>query len=393
MAKKLTIQEIEHLAIEQLKVGHAVLFLGPAGVGKTETAHRIAQELGLNDVYILNASQFSKEDLVVPARSTKNDETLDILTHDLDNKLILLDELTNANRSLMSALLSLVLEHRIGTKHFQNLHIIATGNRGEESTLAAPLPRPLMDRFAVFDFPVPRVDEWIDYMLTHRPEDSHGYYLNFLSRTGATDIFYREETDGEVSDYIPRPEPRSHSRVSALLKRFYPTREAVVAHVDKVRAHIHALAGPDVASKFLGFIQDERNHLPYSEFIAGRMPENATQYMHLILDAATVLRPTTPLTIDNRKGIEDYAEQVVEGLNGIIDAGLESSELRRLATLAPRYIFGLNRSVNPESTALAVTILDVLLNKSAEKYGREAPLIRLRDYRRKVTTGHTSSAN
>lgn len=386
MARKKTIEEIEALSIEQLKAGHAVLFLGPAGVGKTETAQRIARALGLEDVYILNASQFSKEDLVIPSRADDG-TTINVLTHPLDNKLILIDELTNANPGLMSALLSLVLEHRIGTRKFENMYIIATGNRDTDSVLAAPLPRPLMERFAVFDFPVPTVDEWVNHMLKERPEESHSYYLNFISNSAnAGGIFHQEELEGEVSDYAQRPSPRSHSRVSRLLRMFYPTKDDIINNIDKVSEHIRALAGQDTASLFLGFIQDEKNHLTLDAFLAGQRPQNATQYMHLILDAATVLRPHG-VDYNDAKQISKYADSVVEPLNKIIGAGLESSELRRLAALAPRYITGFTSS-DMETTKTAIKFLRILLQKSQEKIGEDAPFLLLRKQRMREVSGH-----
>lgn len=391
MARKVTIAEIEELAIEQLKVGHAVMFLGPAGVGKTETAQRIAKQLGLEDIFILNASQFSKEDLGIPAKDSTG-QHINILTHPIDNHLILIDELTNANPALMGALLSLVLEHRIGNKKFENIKIIATGNRTDESTLAATLPRPLIERFAVFDFPVPSISEWVDYMLTYKPDKAHGYYLNFLNKAGAGGgLFFGDDDAGEVTDFVPRPSPRGHSRVSTLLRKFYPTRNAILDNAEKVGRHIYALVGPDVSSSFMGFLQDERNHLTLEDFLAGRKPENATQYMHLILDASTVLRLPRDFEFKDKKAVKEYVKKVVEPLNKIIGAGLDRAEFRRLAALASRYITGLttNENVKLEDT---FALLQELITESAKQFGSDAPLILLRNQRVRSTQGHKKSS-
>jgi len=380
MAKKLKIDTIEKLAHQQLQAGHAVLFLGPAGVGKTETAQRIADNLGVK-LYILNASQFSKEDLVIPARDDDG-KTIQVLTHPLDNTLVLIDEITNANPALMGALLSLILEHRIGSRKFENMYIIATGNRDNESVLATPLPRPLMERFAVYNFPVVPVDDWVNFMLDHYADQVHPYYLNFLTKTGNVgNIFFAQEHEGEVSDYVQRPSPRSHSRVSRLLRRFYPTKDSILNHIEDVTEQIRALAGPDVAAAFMGFIQDEKNHLSLEDFRNGRRPENATQYMHLILDAAAQMRPDKTITATDKKAIEEYSAKVVEDMNAILGAGMHSPDLRRLAALAPRYIIGYTDPKDDVEAATATLLVRRLYMMSKERIGSEAPFVQIMNAR------------
>lgn len=368
------IATIEAVATKMLESGLTPIFLGPPGVGKTETSFRIARKFVSEDkIYMLNASQTSKEDLSLPVLRNDDGKTIDIATHDFNNSTIILDELTNANPALMSALLSLILEHRIGNTVFENLHIIATGNRDTESFLANELPDPLKQRLAMMDFPVPSYDEWEDYMMRIN-KDYHPYYMAFMHSNPS--LLWGEESN--TTAWEQRPSPRSHSRLSKFLKDHYPTRNSILANDTEVSMAAEAIVGKQVALPFLGYMRDEKNHLAPEDFFKGKkIPKNSSQYMHLIVASAGLLRAPEDLNIGDVNEVDKYVEEVADKLDMVVGAGLDSDipGLAGMASLAPRYITGYTDMSG--KSAEGGIVLNRILQYLSSKKGDESAFVRL----------------
>lgn len=118
------------------------LFLGPTGVGKTETAKALAQSyFGDEEAMIrLDMSEYQNSDSVERFLGKNNDQYAEILTDKVLRNpfcLILLDEFEKANPSILDLFLQVLDEGRLTdnlnrTVSFKNTIIIATSNAGSE---------------------------------------------------------------------------------------------------------------------------------------------------------------------------------------------------------------------------------------------------------------------
>lgn len=256
-----------------------VLFLGDRGIGKTSIAFEIAKELNLEPFY-LNVSQLSPEHLAFPI--VRND-VLDFRTIDLEGKLVILDELTNRNPDLHSALQSLVLDKRIGNRHFKEVYFIATGNRPEHSYLAVELPRPLIERFVLIDFPVPSKEEWSSYTIG---AGGNIHFVNFIMQA-PDDIYYSQTEDSGLEQ---SPSPRNNTRTARIIAKVFGKDFMGFSEVrDQLKLLIVGSSGKRVYDAFLHYIESGR-YYSYSYFVRKDYPKTDSEAIQLIVDATTKLK-------------------------------------------------------------------------------------------------------
>jgi hypothetical protein len=287
------IARIKKLSKVILNSGSSPLFLGDRGLGKTSVAMEIANELGLK-VHYINVSQFSSENFVFPV--VKDSGNLDFLSPDFDNSIIILDEITNRNPELHSLLQSLVLEKKLGNRVYKNLYFIATGNRLENSSLVVDLPRPLIERFVLLDFPVPSIEEWGVYTLN---KGGSIKYINFISSIDTSvegnKFYYTPENSGE-SGLEQSPSPRNNTRSAILLKN-YDLEEGIPddsidytdSQIKDLKDLISGSSGVEVANEFVRYIKNGR-YYNYDMFKRGIKPKNQSELIALLNSSLAKLK-------------------------------------------------------------------------------------------------------
>ena len=375
--ERVKVADIKKWSLQQLEAGHAVLYLGPPGIGKTEVAHQVADELSVRlekdiKVVVLNASQISRDDMAIPR--LREDGTVELATYDFDNTLLLIDEITNARPDAMSALLSLILEHKIGNRSFKNLYIVATGNRSTESTLARPLPRPMIERFVVFDFPTPTPEEWTDYMLSHRASEVYAPYVLFVKDRLPGELYYDDSDSGEVADYRQRPSPRGHTRAAVFLGKHYKDvhpSDLFKHHSKDVIYNLSGMVGKEAAQTFMTYLSEASDFLSWKEYLSGRSPENISQALSLIMSAASTFRPNAKeiselSSMATNKAVAELDRRgVLEAIDKLIGVMDSNSELKRLRTFVAPAIIG----TSPSARAVRSKIAQAVLNGNAkDKY-------------------------
>lgn len=263
--------------------GFPVLFLGDRGIGKTSIAWEIAKEMGL-DVFYLNVSQMFPENISFPQ---VREEILHFITFDLNNKIVILDELTNRNPDMHSLLQSLVLDKRIGDKKFENIYFIATGNKPEQSSVATIIPRPLVERFVVIDFPIPSKEEWASYTMA---KGGNPLFVSFILNS-PDHMFYEEPKDDDLNQY---PSPRNNTRTAILLKDLINNEmvgnEDYVMSIDsELDIIISGSSGKKVYLAFKNYIIQGR-YYSYKNYAKGDYPRNDSEVLSLIVDIADLVK-------------------------------------------------------------------------------------------------------
>lgn len=303
------IRELVETCVTLLENGESPLLLGDRGLGKSTVAYDVAKDLG-REVFYFNCSQADAASLVFPKLVRRSDGTVvqdrengivvnrDLITQPegielvtifgLNGKVVLLDEITNAQDDLHSFLLSFVQDRRIGNTVFDDILIVATGNGTSHSTLANTLPRPLIERFCVLEFPAPSVDDWIAYMLRKHP-GVPSYYYGFLKHVSSAMFYSPESNDGDVEDFRQRPSPRSHTKAAKTLSKF-PTVQDALNRSNVVFRIMNGFLGKEVASAFITYLQDASNFLTFTEWKQGRMPLTNIQVINLTISAYESLR-------------------------------------------------------------------------------------------------------
>ena len=260
--------------------GSNLMFIGPPGIGKSESvieaAREAAEELGLDfweyenysdppsgynktfTFVIFRLDMVKPEDLTgfpLPDKESKTFEYAIPRWVEALRKsragLVLLDEFTNVTDDIiLSAAYDIVLNEKVNLYKFKK-PVIALGNPPEYSSLARPLPLPLLNRLALFNVKEPKVEEWCDYM----NEKYEGKWLTevcaFLH--GRPDLLLKPPED--VEDLSPFPAPRSWTALALALKNvYYDLWEKVKKKEKKVLNKLITIAsayvGKEAASHF-----------------------------------------------------------------------------------------------------------------------------------------------
>lgn len=216
----------EYIAARRLgKPSRPALFLGPSGVGKTAGVLAAAREIArlLGEVF-LDYGEFSRlpekerENLLegIKAQGKRPFFFVDVLllSHEPSDfsgipregqvggsrvtrfipmewaallasypGIVFLDEITNVNRDdIRGVAYKLVDEKRAGSIVFSpEVKIVAAGNAPEESSVALPLPAPLLNRMAVYRVGPPTAEAWYNYARKKWPH-ADPFLLGYLAK-------------------------------------------------------------------------------------------------------------------------------------------------------------------------------------------------------------------
>ena len=184
--------------IEELKInaeiGTPSMVWGPPGVGKSDVAYQLADELGA-EMCEVRANLFDPIDVRGGLKIIEDTERPgcyktvygipeDYPPMDSDKRWVLfIDELPNANKATQNALLQLLLNHRIGTYELpKDTVIVAAGNRAEDRAAVHDMPTPVANRFAHFVLN-PQVEPWIEWAIQNDIDDRSVSYTHLTLPT------------------------------------------------------------------------------------------------------------------------------------------------------------------------------------------------------------------
>ena len=270
--------------LEKQICGNNHLYLGPPGIGKSETvvdvAREVAEEHGLRFWEFENASEppadyekvfvlvLFRLDMVKPEDLSgfpipnKEDNAFDYATprwakvlRKAKGGLVVLDEFTNINDdTILSAAYDIVLSEKVNLFYFKK-PVIALGNPPEVSSLARPLPLPLLNRLAVFNVREPSVEEWCDYMNKRYGDAWAKEVCTFLH--AFSDFLLRVPEDPE--HLSPYPTPRSWTSLALALYNAYrelyqALQEKKASARRKLVSLVAGFVGPEAAHAFVNWV-------------------------------------------------------------------------------------------------------------------------------------------
>jgi MoxR-like ATPase len=254
-----------------------LLILGAPGIGKTEIIRQVAEKearlMGrqfidlreaddnvLEEVeknakkyyvhYRISASQILPDDLTIPqARGSYikfiPPRVLYLMSLPDIAGLLFIDEVTHIHLThSLAALLSLVYEKEVSWTVKLRVKIVMAANPAEFSSLATPLPAPLLSRLVIIKVEPPDVEEWIEYMDRKYGDNGWERAVGTYLLLNRGDFLRVEQPEG----FHGIPTPRSWEMVAALLHRYRGNDEVIAAIAS-------GTLGPEVGSRLVAFLR------------------------------------------------------------------------------------------------------------------------------------------
>lgn len=309
----------------------SVLILGAPGIGKSQISQNVARKRNCKfiDFRLLTMSETDLKGIPFPSEDNKKAIFLHpniFPNEERDGKegILLLEELTSANRNLMSTMYQLVLDRQLGTyKLPDGWMVVATGNREEDYGEFYVMPAPLADRFLIFELANSGsafVDDWIVWA-----------YKNDIA---VEIIAYVRKFSNSLHDFNPElhdegmlifPTPRSWASLSDIIKHDQSSNDNLS---DEAKSMILASVGPIHGNQFISFY-NYRNNLPdLDDILNGKpfTPIGRDQENELALTISSLIDLAKDQFIGNEVGPkgEEYIYNIVKFLNSIAETvGIE----------------------------------------------------------------------
>lgn len=311
----------------------AALILGAPGIGKSQIAQSVAKKRGCKfiDFRLLTMSETDLKGIPFPSEDNKKAIFLhlDILPdveRDGEEGILLLEELTSANRSLMSTMYQLVLDRELGTyKLPDGWMIIATGNREEDLGEFYVMPAPLADRFLIYELASSGsefLDEWIAWAYEHNISVEIIAYVRKFSK-GLHDF----DPDLHEEGMIVFPTPRSWASLSDIIE-YDKVKNGGEELSEEAKGMVLAAVGPIHGNQFINFYHC-RNNLPnVDDILNGRPyePIRKDQENELALTISSLVDLAKDQYMGDEVGPKgkEYMFNIVKFLNEVAEtAGLE----------------------------------------------------------------------
>lgn len=309
----------------------SVLILGAPGIGKSQISQNVARKRNCKfiDFRLLTMSETDLKGIPFPSEDNKKAIFLHpniFPNEERDGKegILLLEELTSANRNLMSTMYQLVLDRQLGTyKLPDGWMVVATGNREEDYGEFYVMPAPLADRFLIFELANSGsafVDDWIVWA-----------YKNDIA---VEIIAYVRKFSNSLHDFNPElhdegmlifPTPRSWASLSDIIKHDQSSNDNLS---DEAKSMILASVGPIHGNQFISFY-NYRNNLPdLDDILNGKpfTPIGRDQENELALTISSLIDLAKDQFIGDEAGPkgEEYIYNIVKFLNSIAETvGIE----------------------------------------------------------------------
>lgn len=309
----------------------AVLILGAPGIGKSQIAQNVAKKRNCKfiDFRLLTMSETDLKGIPFPSEDNKkaiflHPDIFPDVERDGEEGILLLEELTSANRNLMSTMYQLVLDRQLGTYTLPDgWTVVATGNREEDSGEFYVMPAPLADRFLIYELANSGsafIDEWISWAYKNDIAVEIIAYIRKFSNS-------LHDFDGELHEegMIVFPTPRSWASLSDVIK-YDKTLGSDLSQ--EAKGMILASVGPIHGSQFISFY-DYRNNLPnLNDILNGKpfTPIGKDQENELALTISSLIDLAKDQYIGDEVGPKgkEYMFNIVKFLNSVAEtAGLE----------------------------------------------------------------------
>lgn len=201
MDNTITHAQLQKEFADCLRVGLVPYVTSSPGIGKSDSAHNFAQKLNLK-VIDLRLSQCTPEDLQgFPMRDGNKavftpfslfplkgeDLPKDDAGNEMNGWLLLLDELSSANKSVQAAAYKLILDRMVGSFELhEQCYMIACGNKMTDKAVVHKMSTALQSRLIHYNLDV-SVKDWvkwamqkgIDYRITAFVQFNQAMLMNF----------------------------------------------------------------------------------------------------------------------------------------------------------------------------------------------------------------------
>ena len=309
----------------------SVLILGAPGIGKSQISQNVARKRNCKfiDFRLLTMSETDLKGIPFPSDDNKTAIFLhpDIFPdEERDGKegILLLEELTSANRNLMSTMYQLVLDRQLGTYTLPDgWTVVATGNREEDSGEFYVMPAPLADRFLIYELANSGsefIDEWISWAYSNDVSVEIIAYVRKFSNS-----LHDFDADLHEEGMIVFPTPRSWASLSDVIEYDKTISDTLT---EQAKGMILASVGPVHGSQFISFYS-YRNNLPnLDDILNGRpfTPIGKDQENELALTISSLIDLAKEQYTGDEVGPKgkEYMYNIVKFLNSVAETvGIE----------------------------------------------------------------------
>lgn len=167
--------EVKQLISQRIKanIKRPLLIEGPPGIGKTQIAVQVANELDIG-LKVIHAPLFQPEDYAFPIVSKENNNVTFVASKDHfplkgsdcpDTGLLVIDEISQCDNAMQKNLTGVIHDRRIHGQHLKDgWWIVATGNKTTDRAGANRILSHLANRVTRIDLDV-SLDDWCTWAL------------------------------------------------------------------------------------------------------------------------------------------------------------------------------------------------------------------------------------